>query len=404
MDFESAIMFHDIIHNGLTKTAKAWLLCFVGKMGRFVSLETYAIEFPNRVQFINRDKERTISSLPRLDLCDNSGLRDVGLVDTFVAIIKDACCFAYSDLILLEDKVYYCEIKEDSLIGKSSNCADKKVLKADEKAYYTIEIPQEEHKLESGIFMSGLFSWNYYHFTYQVIPKLRMVDSIAPDVPLLVDKKVKEVPSFAALLTLCNKQNRPVEYLEEKVRYRVDNLYYVSGQTYLEPNHKAGLPYPAIRCRYRPSTLHYLRENMISETRQTPYPKRVFIGRKYASGRRSFNEEDCIACAKEFGFEVVFPEYMSLEEQVCLFNNAEIIIGGSGAAFTNLIYCSEGVKVIVLSKYCPTMGLWQTIIDFVGGVMVYVCETNEANDNPKNEHDAFRIDVENLRSVINELQ
>ena len=376
----------------------------MGRMGNFVPLETYAQKHPDCVRFVSRDKERTIFSKPRLNLHESNGLEDVGLVDTFVALLKNASCFAYSDLIELADKTYYCEIKEDKLIGHSSNCTDNRVLFADEKAYHIIETPREQKELESGIFMSGLFSWNYYHFTYQVLPKLRMIDGLAPDVPLLVDNKVKKVPSFAALLALCNKQNRPLEYLEERVRYRVNNLYYVSAQTYLEPNHKAGLPYPAIRCRYRPSTLLYLRETIIPEAKRMAYPKRVFIGRKYASGRRTFNEEDCIACAKEFGFEVVYPEFMTLEEQVGLFNNADMIIGGSGAAFTNLVYCSEGVKVIVLSRHRPTIGLWQTLVDFIGGELVHVCQSDKPNDKPKNEHASFCIDIEKLRRVIYELQ
>ena len=396
-------MFHGIVHNRFTKTIKAWLSCYIGRMGRFVSLESYAHDNPTLVRFINSGIEQTIYSEPRLALSDKSVIRQVDSVNTFVAIIKDACCFAYSDLIMLSDKTYYCELKEDPLIGNSFDCSDGYVLMADEKSYYSVAIPEKEKKLDSGIFLSGLYSWNYYHFTFQVLPKLQMVGTIDSVIPLLVDKKVKEIPSFAALLTVCNKQSRPVVVMEERVSYCVNNLYYVSAQTYLESNHKKGTPYIEVRCRYLPSALRFLRETMIPVAQHEEYPKRVFIGRKYVtSGRRHFNEDACMACAKEFGFEIVFPEFLTLEQQIGLFNNAEMIIGGSGAAFTNLIYCKKGVKVIVLSKY--RIGFWQTIVDFIGGDLLYVCETNKVNHNPKKVHDSFSIDVERLRRVIDEMQ
>ena len=93
-------MFHDLVHNKFAKTIKAWLLSFLGKMGRFVPLESFAGDHPNRVRFISRGKEQTIYSRPRIDLSDNKELREVGLVESFVVLIKDACCFAYSDLII----------------------------------------------------------------------------------------------------------------------------------------------------------------------------------------------------------------------------------------------------------------------------------------------------------------
>ena len=246
-----------------------------------------------------------------------NALQDGNEVDTFVVMLKGASCFAYSDLILLDDGHYYCETKDNPIIGRASDCSDGYILTKDKKHYYATNIPQRKQSLTNGIFLSGLFSWNYYHYTYQIVAKLQWVDKIPPEVPLLVDGKVDEIPSFASLLRICNTQHRSVIVLEESVQYKVDELYYVSSQTILLPNYKIGIPSPAVECLYRPSVLSYLRDKIIPHGDSfLVYPKRIFLGRKYVtSGRRPFNEEECIACAKEFGFEVVYPELMSFEQQ-----------------------------------------------------------------------------------------
>ena len=120
------------------------------------------------------------------------------------------------------------------------------------------------------------------------------------------------------------------------------------------------------------------------------------------SGRRPFNEKECIACAKEFGFEVVYPELMSFEQQVGLFHNAECIIGGSGAAFTNLVYCNENIKVVVFSKYHSNLAIWQTIVEFVGGKMCFL-EENEGLAQPQLLHAPFHVDVQKLKAILNEI-
>ena len=37
---------------------------------------------------------------------------------------------------------------------------------------------------------------------------------------------------------------------------------------------------------------------------------------------------------------------MSLEKQIYLFNKASIVVGAHGAAFTNIIFCRPGTKII----------------------------------------------------------
>ena len=47
-------------------------------------------------------------------------------------------------------------------------------------------------------------------------------------------------------------------------------------------------------------------------------------------------------------FKLYKPEYLSLKKQVNLFKSSSTIIGAHGAAFSNIIFCKSGTKIIEL--------------------------------------------------------
>ena len=86
-----------------------------------------------------------------------------------------------------------------------------------------------------------------------------------------------------------------------------------------------------------------------------------------------------------------------------LFNYAEYIIGGSGAAFTNLVYCKKNVRVVVFSKYHLDLPIWQTIVEFVGGKMCLLEENEGQIQPPQLLHAPFHVDVQKLKAILNEI-
>jgi capsular polysaccharide biosynthesis protein len=78
-----------------------------------------------------------------------------------------------------------------------------------------------------------------------------------------------------------------------------------------------------------------------------PY-KRIFVRRR-ATTRPLVNEAAVEAVLKARGFIAVDPARMTLGEQVTLFKGARLVVGPLGAAMTNLAFCDEGARVIVLT-------------------------------------------------------
>ena len=49
---------------------------------------------------------------------------------------------------------------------------------------------------------------------------------------------------------------------------------------------------------------------------------------------------------------IIDTKNMSIFEQIDIFSSAQIIIGPTGSALTNIIFCSEGTKIIeIIPKY-----------------------------------------------------
>lgn len=122
-----------------------------------------------------------------------------------------------------------------------------------------------------------------------------------------------------------------------------------------------------------------------------------------ASGRRKFNEAEVIDVLQNFGFETVFPEELSFSEQISLFSHADFIIGGSGAAFTNLLFCNTSCKVIIFAKNTLPFSGFSTIASFVGFDLVYLTESSSYGEKNDNLHDSFVINTNKLIELIKTL-
>jgi len=78
----------------------------------------------------------------------------------------------------------------------------------------------------------------------------------------------------------------------------------------------------------------------------TSKPTRLYILRgKTRNGRLILNELELIELVKKYNFTIIDPGTMSVQDQICLFMNANMIIGANGAAFTNIIYMQKGLII-----------------------------------------------------------
>jgi capsular polysaccharide biosynthesis protein len=160
-------------------------------------------------------------------------------------------------------------------------------------------------------------------------------------------------------------------------------------------------------------TLAFLRQRILRHygiQPATPWRK-VFIARR--SGRNITNTDEVEQLMAESGFEVVDTATLDLEQQVRLFQEAKVIAGGMGAAFTNLIFCSPGARIVALSspftrRFCMQANLAAfagcSYLVVAGSHPQYLPEHDERLPGINLVVDSFTIDIAQLRAALAEAQ
>ena len=315
--------------------------------------------------------------------------------------IKDAIIYGDSNLIAINSKklLYDMPVFDEDKQFKYTNLYTKIVsIKGNNVLYWK----GLTHTLEKAIWMGGNFSWNYYHLLYEFIIKFLQLNTldIPLDTPVLVDQICMEVPQYKELLDIANIKGYQLIGVERRVRVKAGNLIYISSPNFIPPNSAKNKCF-ADHMQFNISALHNLRNHFLPYSSQKAFPKRIFISRKNASNRRKFNEDAVIQLFSEFGFEVVFPETLSIPDQISLFSHAEWIVGGSGAAFANLLYCNSNCKVIIFTKAHFIFSGFSTIGHTVNVDLLYLTE-EDTNKNVSFDdiHDAFELDLSYLRNFL----
>jgi hypothetical protein len=137
--------------------------------------------------------------------------------------------------------------------------------------------------------------------------------------------------------------------------------------------------YPALTIRELPPTVLVTCDELVGVLRNDPHPighfaghedfaalralyraayeipegtpaRRIYLSRASVRKRHILNEPALLETLAPHRFEVIEAERLPHRDQIALFGSAELIVGPSGAAFTNLVFASPGAKVI---EICP---------------------------------------------------
>ncbi len=95
-------------------------------------------------------------------------------------------------------------------------------------------------------------------------------------------------------------------------------------------------------------------EGSLSTDVVDPKPKdkklNVYLSRNKYDGRRISNEDDLLKILEKYGFHTVYPEELSMAEQISLFRNAEVIVSPHGASLANTIFCKNVTLIEIFNQ------------------------------------------------------
>ncbi len=230
-------------------------------------------------------------------------------------------------------------------------------------------LPREKRAGEA-VFLGGTFSFNYFHFLIEILPKFKYLDEIPleKEAILITPQVIRENPNLEKLLSFFA-DGRKVDYLDPEKYYHYRKLWHITYPNSMVPNIGEGEHYRAEFTKFSKESVSYVRSiclksYKISEVSIAPVSK-IFLARR--SPFRKYNESELLEIAAELGFEAVYLEDLNIHEQIFLMQNVEYVIGPSGAAWTNIIFAKPGKTkgLVWLGNVWKDFSAFSTLAEYV---------------------------------------
>ncbi|WP_408913958.1 glycosyltransferase family 61 protein [Brucella pseudogrignonensis] len=257
--------------------------------------------------------------------------------------------------------------------------------------------------IKMGIHLFKEYEQNYFHFVTEVLPKLISYEKLCLDVsvPLLVSSDLDH--RLYNLIDLFKNPNRQVLRLERDVPYLVEKLFYISDLSLVRDVYDRS---PVTSDTYLPEgLLNSISEKALSSrssSSRTPRRRKLFLTRQ-GIRRKIVNETELVDALIRQDFEIVDLSILSVKSQIEIFSSADVIVGGTGAGFTNLLWCDPGTKAVILYPDHPYSNttFWDRIgtarklnVNYINGTRMNVLTGIHSM------HDDFRITVQQLDRAL----
>jgi capsular polysaccharide biosynthesis protein len=106
-----------------------------------------------------------------------------------------------------------------------------------------------------------------------------------------------------------------------------------------------------------------------------------------------------------FGFTTLSLSGLSFEEQVRLFNNAEVIVSPHGAGLANLVFCKEGTKIIEIFSKGWVGTMYYDLAQKLD--LEYYYQLDRVSASPKSaeeaKHKHFLVDIATVEKTLKSL-
>jgi tetratricopeptide (TPR) repeat protein len=318
----------------------------------------------------------------------------------YVADITNARIFSNSSIILTADGTALCDNAGDPKFGTYVSFVYDKVVVAKQSNKVLLNFSDyKTHKIDAGIYLSGLASNHFGHWLPEFLPKLQFLKK-HPDfasLPIIVDKDMPQ-SHFDHLRRLVE---NPLILLPANESFLCKRLLVAPTPAFspveLYPNDIPVHEMPGLS----PRALRFLQGNKLHHTNK-PHNRRIFLARKKMKWRRLLNEDDIAEYLFKLGFEKIFIEEMTVSEQIDLFQQAQWIVAPNGSSLLNIIFADKKVKLLVLCQ--PNLFNWGT---FQGPMEALgyqsTCLRGEYAINRDYKHSDYSVSLKHMRLALAEM-
>ncbi|MGU3329545.1 glycosyltransferase family 61 protein [Methylobacterium mesophilicum] len=181
---------------------------------------------------------------------------------------------------------------------------------------------------------------NYGHLLIEMLPKLEIVDKLAPNCDTLL------VPTLPTALW---------QIVQDIVRTMYGTRFkLVRMESALVRVDKLVLPGPVTKHNWRKSDIvNTFVEKLVhtyADLSRISCGEKIYVSRARYSNRALINEAAIEDLFKERGFTVIYPEELSFADQISIFSKTKVIAGSMGAALTNLCFMAPNTSTIMIDN------------------------------------------------------
>jgi hypothetical protein len=176
----------------------------------------------------------------------------------------------------------------------------------------------------------------YYHWLLEMVPNILYALDLFPDVKILVSRECRPFVMEGLELALGEKvYKQNILLLRDKVPLLVPQVIMPALENwsgYVRPEDVA-----RIRKAFEP---HLRRKTAPAEQIQ------LYVSRAHAYRRQLPHEDRIEELLQSVGFKIIYPEEMTLKEQIRVFSQAKTIVAPHGAGLSNMIWRTENCRVV----------------------------------------------------------
>ena len=203
--------------------------------------------------------------------------------------------------------------------------------------------PSFAKKIKGKIFnlCQGNSGNNFFHFIFDILPKIYLLNSKIDlkkiDYFYLSDPKKWQIKILFVLGIYKNKllSSKKYKHIFAEEIYSVDHPWYNYG--YIQENVKK-----------IPNWIIYENRKLFLKRFKVSSQKKIFLDRSQSNYNHCQikNLSDIKNLILKKKIKSCRPELLSFNNQVKLFKSSYLIIGAHGAAFSNIIFCNPGTKIV----------------------------------------------------------
>lgn len=266
-------------------------------------------------------------------------------------------------------------------------------------------LPLADEIIPVGIHLMGEHEANYFHWMTEILPRIYLYLKLTreKEIQLLVSDGLND-NLYELLRTVCGSE-RAIKRLKPGLSYRASRLVYPSDVSRIFDVYDRA---PSLETTYLPVNLL---GDMVQAMKMAIGAgagtgcKRVYV-KRVSTYRALLNEAEIEDFLVGKGFLAVDPGKLSVREQVALFAQADIVVGPSGAAMTNMVWCHDQTRVLVLHSDHPfkKYPYWDALARVAGAQISYLSGPRANHVKGLFEaHDDYRIQIDSIKHALREL-